>query len=88
MLLRERLILGEDRFAELVVWRVPPAGRPHGYKYRLAYVVDEVCVVRFDNEQAKGDHKHLGALEEPYTFTTVDDLLDDFWQAVAEWRER
>ncbi len=34
------------------------AGSSHGFKYRLAYVVDGVCVVRYDNEVDKGDHRH------------------------------
>ena len=58
----------------------------HACKYRLAFVVDEVCVVRFDNEAGKGDHRHIDGVEVPYVFTTIDDLLADFWQAVADWR--
>ena len=88
LLLKERLVLGEDRFVEAVIWRVPEriAGSGHDFKYRLAFVVNEVCVVRFDNEAGKGDHKHVGAVESPYAFTTVDKLVGDFWRAVREWR--
>jgi hypothetical protein len=55
LLLRERLILGEDRFAEMVIWQMPRPvpGSAHGFKYRLAFVVDEICVLRFDNEAGK-----------------------------------
>lgn len=56
----------------------PLAGSRHGYKYRLACVLDEACVLRYDNEAGKGDHKHLGEREVPYTFTTLDQLVDDF----------
>lgn len=64
----------------MIIWSVPrpPAGSRHGYKYRLACIVDEVCVLRYDNEAGKGDHKHLGEREVPYTFTTLDQLVDDF----------
>ena len=88
LLLRERRILGEDRFAEVVIWRVPKRapGSAHDFKYRLAFVVDDVCVLRFDNEAGKGDHKHVRAKEMPYEFTTLEQLVTDFWQAVEDWR--
>ena len=56
LLLRERRIIAEERFAEIVIWQVPRAlrGSRHRFKYRLAFVVDEVCVLRFDNETGKG----------------------------------
>ncbi len=70
------------------MWQVPQPvrGSAHGYKYALAYVVAEVCVLRYDNEAGKGDHKHIGNTESPYRFTTPDQLLADFWQDVDQWR--
>lgn len=55
------------------------------YKYRLYFGTPEICRLRYDNERSKGDHRHLGAVEEPYTFTTVDRLLVDFRRDVAQW---
>jgi len=77
--------LDESRFVEIVIWEVPKPVRSsaHGFKYRLACVVDEVCVLRYDNEIGKGDHKHLGGHEVPYVFTTLDQLVEDFWADVA-----
>jgi hypothetical protein len=49
-------------------------------------VADDVCVLRFDNETGKGDHKHVGARQVAYVFTTLDGLIADFWQAVEDWR--
>mgnify|MGYP007127681992 FL=1 len=40
----------------------------------------------FDNERGKGDHKHFGDQEEPYTFVDVDRLIDDFIQEVERWK--
>lgn len=62
-----------------------PAQR--GYKYRAVYVVNGVRVVGFDNERGKGDHCHLDGTEIPYTFTSVDQLMEDFVAAVAGRRE-
>lgn len=85
---QERRILAEDTFAELVVWQVaePVAGSEHRFKYRLALVVGGTCVLRYDNEAGKGDHKHLGQVETPYAFTTPARLLADFWKDVDLWR--
>jgi hypothetical protein len=52
----------------------------------LALVVEGVCVMRYDNETGKGDHRHLGEEQSPYTFTTPAQLLADFWADVDRWR--
>ncbi|HEB85809.1 MAG TPA: hypothetical protein ENI68_02180 [Gammaproteobacteria bacterium] len=87
-LLRQRLVLSEDAFAEMVVWRVPShlQGSEHAFKYRLAYVVDGQCLLRFDNEPGKGDHYHLGDKELAYKFESLEKLLDDFWKQVDTLR--
>lgn len=87
-LLYERRVVAEGAFVELVVWRVPSPvpGSAHGFKYRLALVVNGVCVLRYDNESGKGDHKHIGEEETPYSFTTPEQLLEDFWNDVDHWR--
>ena len=88
LLLRERITLSETMFVELVVWRVPVplAESSHAFKYRLALVSAGVCVMRYDNEAGKGDHKHLGGVEVDYVFRGLDALMNDFWADVAAWR--
>ncbi len=49
-------------------------------------MVKGVRVVGFDNERGKGDHSHLDGIEVPYTFTGVDQLIEDFIAAVAARR--
>jgi hypothetical protein len=87
-LLHERRVVAEDAFVELVVWQVPSPvpGSAHAFKYRLAFVVNGVCVLRYDNEAGKGDHKHVGEEQRPYIFTTPAQLLEDFWNDVDRWR--
>ena len=89
LLFKERVVQTENSFAELVLWRVPVIveGSRHPFKYRLAYVVDGQCVLRYDNESGKGDHKHVGLVETDYLFTTPAQLLADFWQAIDDWRQ-
>jgi hypothetical protein len=64
-----------------VLWQLPCADkeRSHGLKYRLYYgTAAGECVVRYDNERGKGDHRHCGDYEEVYTFTTEETLVRDF----------
>jgi hypothetical protein len=85
---RVRMPLSETAFVEMVVWFLPKPlrGSSHSFKYRLALVADGTCVMRYDNETAKGDHKHIGDQEVPYEFADLDRLLEDFWADVESWR--
>jgi hypothetical protein len=88
LLLNVRHPIATDAFVEMVVWRLPSplSGSRHDYKYRLALVVNGNCVMRYDNELGKGDHKHMGEEETLYPFTTPEALLDDFWRDIDNWR--
>jgi hypothetical protein len=88
LMFNERHILAENAFVEMVVWKLsaPLSTNRHNYKYRLAFVVDGNCVVRYDNEAGKGDHKHIGNNETPYVFISPQALLDDFWNDVKKRR--
>lgn len=90
VLLRERHVLAEDTFVEIVIWRVPRSlrGSTHRLKYRLALVVSGECVMRYDNEAGKGDHRHVGEIETRYPFRDYEGLLSDFWADVDAWRRR
>ena len=69
------------RIFEVVVWHLsePLPGSSHPFKYRLFYgKSDGTCIVRYDNERGKGDHRHVGNLEEAYPFTTLRKLIEDF----------
>lgn len=82
-----REFLQPDLLQELVVWRVPVPlrGSVHHFKYRLALVANGECVLRYDNEAGKGDHRHIGSTEEPYLFSGVRALFHDFDADVARW---
>jgi hypothetical protein len=55
---------------EMVLWQLSEktAENPHGLKYRLYYgLADGTCVVRYDNETGKGDHKPIGDRQKNYS---------------------
>jgi hypothetical protein len=87
-LIRRRADIAENAFADIVVWRVsqPVPGSHHLFKYRLALVVDGECVLRFDNETGKGNHRHRGQHEESYPFSSPRQLLTDFFDEIERWK--
>ena len=90
LLMRERLVLSRRAFVDIVIWKLPKPlqGSQHVFKYRLAYIANQRCVLRFDNEAGKGDHKHLDEIEVPYMFTNLDTLQADFWAEIMRRRKR
>lgn len=78
----------EGFIIELVVWELdaPLKGCRHRFKYRLFCGSQETgaSLVRYDNEQGKGDHRHVTEQEEPYTFTSLEKLFSDFEKDVRE----
>jgi hypothetical protein len=42
-------------------------------------------VLRYDNETGKGDHRYFGNRQEPYTFVSIEQLLDDFDASVRRY---
>jgi hypothetical protein len=65
LIVRKRQNLTDEAFIEMVAWKVPVPvpGSGHDVKYRLALMSDAICVLRYDNERGKGDHKHVGDSE-------------------------
>ncbi len=80
LLEKSRKVIDETTFFEVVLWHLPEPvpGSAHPFKYRLALVVNGECVLRYDNERGKGDHRHLGDQEENITFTTFGALFEAF----------
>jgi hypothetical protein len=58
----------------------------HGLKYSLFYGRPGVREVGYDNERGKGDHRHFQDVEMAYAFTTVEQLIADFWSDVHRLR--
>jgi hypothetical protein len=80
LIFEERRDVREDCFVEVVLWQLPrpTLGSWHSFKYRFALIVNDTCVLRYDNERGKGDHRHYGEHEEQYQFTTPEALFADF----------
>lgn len=85
---RAKEMRDDGSVVEIVVWRLTAPLLPctHLYKYRLYFGAAGECLVRYDNERGKGDHRHLNGGEEPYRFVSLTRLLDDFQRDVESWR--
>lgn len=81
LLLKQSFVLNEAAFAEIVIWQLQASldDPAHDYKYRLAYVVNGECVLRYDNEAGKGNHLHINKQEINYNFVSTEQLIDDFF---------
>ena len=88
LLHRSRFVYADGALREMVLWRVPrTAHHSSGLKYRLYYGdVEGNCLVRYDNERGKGDHRHGIDGEKSYRFTEVDVLVADFLSDIRRIR--
>jgi hypothetical protein len=88
LLFHQRIDYDDGAIVEMVLWRVPKPLPPstHGLKYSLFYGRPGLREVGYDNERGKGDHRHLQGVETGYAFTTVEQLMADFWLDVRRLR--
>ena len=80
LLLKEKFVFDDGAIFEAVIWYLPAPDkeRPHRLKYRLYYGYPGQCLVRYDNERGKGNHRHYKDKEENYTFVSIEKLIEDF----------
>lgn len=81
LIYREKYVYADGAIREMVLWQLPEkiTDKQYSLKYRLYYgLPDGTCLVRYDNEPGKGDHRHFQDKEEPYNFMDVETLVADF----------
>ena len=80
LILDRKLLLDDGRIIQIRVWRLPEgdAERPHGLKYSLFFGRAGERIIGYDNEKGKGDHRHYRSREEPYRFSSLEQLIRDF----------
>jgi Family of unknown function (DUF6516) len=88
ILFRQRIDYDDGAIVEMTIWRVPSAVPPstHGLKYSLFYGRPGVREIGYDNERGKGHHRHFEGAEKAYKFSTVGQLMADFWSDVRTLR--
>ena len=64
------------------------ANSRHPFRYSLFYGQAGERLIGYDNEPGKGDYRHHGKREEPYTFTTPEQLIRDFLTDVRAARRQ
>jgi hypothetical protein len=88
LLFHQRIDYDDGGIVEMTLWRVPSPVPPttHGLKYSLFYGRAGVREVGYDNERGKGDHRHFQGVESTYAFSTVEQMVADFWADVRGLR--
>ena len=88
LLFHQRIDYDDGSIVEMVLWRLhsplPPSA--HRLKYSLFYGRSGEREVGYDNERGRGDHRHFQGAETRYDFSTVEQLIDDFWADVRRLR--
>ena len=79
-MLHEKIVRDDGAIVELVIWQLPrpTPDRPHALKYRLYFGRGGKCLVSYDNETGKGDHRHVRGRQTPYRFVSLVKLRRDF----------
>lgn len=88
LIFSDKIVYEGGYIQEMVIWKVPQPvkGSRHNYKYRLFFGLPGQRTIAYDNEQPKGDHRHYQGLEEPYAFTSIEQLIQDFLADVRRQR--
>ncbi len=84
-----KIVYPDGAIREMVIWKLPEAtaGKKHGLKYRLYYGnADGKCLIRYDNETGKGDHRHFCDREKIYHFVNVETLVANFQKDIDKLR--
>ncbi len=81
----EREYLKDGSFIELSLDIIDPDfWRPHGFRYRLAWIQNGECRILFDNHHGKTDHVHIEDMEYSYHFEGVHQLIADFLSEIKK----
>jgi len=77
-----------NNIIEVKLWQLPKptADKPHGYKYSLVYIVEDMRVIGYDNAEGKGDHRHVRDKTESYRFVSLRHLTKDFYNDVEQFK--
>lgn len=87
IIFRDKYIYADKAIREMIIWRLPYTdSEPYDFKYLLMYGYPGKCLVRYDDERGKGDHRHDGDREEAYTFIPVEQLIQDFKTDIEHMR--
>lgn len=81
---------GEERL-KATAWRIEKSNEfPEGIKYSFVYLVNNRRVIGYDNERAKGHHRHFirdeALWEEKTAFTSLRDIFRRFLEDVQRFR--
>jgi len=79
LVFHQKVVHEDGSIVEVKIWQVPKSVRsPDGVKYFFYLVKGGKVLVGYDNHHPKGHHRHYGDRQEPYPFTSIEQLAHDF----------
>lgn len=88
LLISSKLTLDSGYIQEIRLWKVQSSPKyPDGVRYRLVLVDPRVerVLILYDNHWPKGHHVHVSGIERAYAFTSIEQLLRNFFDRVKEF---
>lgn len=78
-----------NNIIEIRMWELPnkTKDKPHGCKYSLVYIVEGERVIGYDNSHGQGDHRHYKDREELYSFVSLRQLAEDFYNDIEKFKK-
>jgi hypothetical protein len=88
LILHTKEMKGEE-VVEMKVWQVPKSSeKPHGVKFSVVYIKSGQRLIGYDNAESQRYHRHSGEKVDPYRFTDIWKLIDDFKKDLKRLRGR
>lgn len=89
LIIHDKVVYPDGSILETKIWQVPKSKRfPKEYKYSLVYIEEGERVIGYDNAEGKQDHRHYDNHEEPYGFTNLPQLIENFLKDVKKIKGR
>lgn len=71
-------ITDEPEVLDIRVWSVPISREyPLGINYSVNYRIGDIPIIRYDNDEGKGDHRHILGKEEPVEFRNYKEIIKE-----------
>jgi len=62
-------------------------GISRGLNYSVNYRIGAVPIIRYDNDEGKGDHRHVFGKEEPTDFRSYKEIIKEILSKRGETKE-
>lgn len=71
-------ITDEPEVLDIRIWSIPKSAKyPLGINYSVNYRIGVTPIIRYDNDEDKGDHRHIFGKEESVEFKSYKEIIKE-----------